>query len=103
VKHAYRKIGRCVLALTLQMIRKVLLDDYRVTYEQHEVEVAMRRGWLVIGGKKQPLNGLASERLDPIARSIEAQARTLWNISTLNAIVLDGGGDQFFSPRRSRS
>jgi plasmid segregation protein ParM len=80
------------VSTAIEMIRKVLLDDYRVSYEQHELEQAMRRGWLVIDGQKHPLNGLASERLDPIARSIEAQARTLWNISTLTALVLAGGG-----------
>jgi hypothetical protein len=58
----------------------------------------MRRGWLVIDGKKEKLNGLASMHLDPIARSIEAQARTLWNISTLNAIVLAGGGSLILQP-----
>ncbi len=86
------------VSTAIEMIRKVLLDDYRVSYEQHELEQAMRRGWLVIDGKKHPLNGLASERLDPIARSIEAQARTLWNVSTLNAMVLAGGGALALKP-----
>ena len=80
------------VSTAVDMIRKVLLDDYRVTYEPHEVEQALRRGWLVIDGKKRPLDGLASERLDPVARAIEAQARTLWNLSTLTALVLAGGG-----------
>ncbi len=80
------------VSTAVDMIRKVLLDDYRVTYEPHEVEQALRRGWLVVDGKKRPLDGLASERLDPIARAIEAQARTLWNLSTLTALVLAGGG-----------
>jgi len=86
------------VSTAIEMIRKVLLDDYRVTYEPHELEQAMRRGWLVIDGKKEKLNGLASMHLDPIARSIEAQARTLWNISTLNAIVLAGGGSLILQP-----
>jgi plasmid segregation protein ParM len=76
----------------IDMIRKVLQDDYRVSYEAHELEQAMRRGWLVIDGQKHSLNGLASGHLDPIARAIEAQARTLWNISTLTGMVLAGGG-----------
>jgi hypothetical protein len=80
------------------MIRKVLLDDYRVTYEPHEIELAMRRGWVVIEGRRQPLNGLASERLDPIASAIESHSRTLWNISTLTAIVLAGGGALALKP-----
>ncbi len=80
------------VSTAVDMIRKVLLDDYRVTYEPHEVEQALRRGWLVVDGKKRPLDGLASERLDPVARAIEAQARTLWNLSTLTALVLAGGG-----------
>jgi len=80
------------VSTAIDMIRKVLLDDYRVSYDPHEIEQALRRGWLVIDGQKQPLNGMASEQLDPIARSIEAQARTLWNISTLTALVLAGGG-----------
>ena len=80
------------------MMRKVLLDDYRVTYEPHELEVALRRGWLVIDGEKQRLNSLATDRLDPIARAIESQARTLWNISTLTAIVLAGGGALALKP-----
>jgi plasmid segregation protein ParM len=86
------------VSTAIDMIRKVLLDDYRVTYEAHEIELAMRRGWLVIKGEKHRVNGLASERLDPIARSIEAEARTLWNISTLNAIVLAGGGSLALKP-----
>jgi len=86
------------VSTAIDMIRKVLLDDYRVTYESHEVEQALRRGWLVIDGKKHALNGLASERLDPIARSIEAQARTLWNISTLTALALAGGGALALKP-----
>ncbi len=86
------------VSTAVEMIRKVLLDDYRVTYEAHEIEQAMKRGWLVIDGEKHQLNGLASERLDPIARSIEAQSRTLWNISTLNAIVLAGGGAVALKP-----
>ncbi len=80
------------VSTAIDMIRKVLLDEHRVTYEPHEIELAMRRGWLVIEGRKQPLNGLASERLDPIALAIESETRTLWNISTLTAIVLAGGG-----------
>jgi hypothetical protein len=80
------------VSTAIDMIRKVLLDDYRVSYEVHELEQAMRRGWLVIDGQKHSLNGLASNHLDPIARAIEAQARTLWNISTLTGMVLAGGG-----------
>jgi len=80
------------VSTAVEMMRKVLLDDYRVSYEAHELEVALRRGWLVIDGQKQPLDGLARDRLDPVARAIEAQARTLWNISTLTAVVLAGGG-----------
>ncbi len=86
------------VSTAIDMIRKVLLDDYRVSYEAHEVEQALRRGWLVIDGKKHALDGLASERLDPIARSIEAQARTLWNLSTLTALVLAGGGALALKP-----
>lgn len=80
------------VSTAIDMIRKVLIDEHRVSYEPHEIEMALRRGWLVIDGQKQPLNGLASAQLDPVARSIEAQARTLWNISTLTALVLAGGG-----------
>lgn len=58
----------------------------------------MRRGWLVIDGQKHALNGLASGHLDPIARAIEAQARTLWNISTLTGMVLAGGGALALKP-----
>jgi plasmid segregation protein ParM len=86
------------VSTAIEMIRKVLLDDYRVTYDLHEIELAMRRGWLVIDGQKHPLNGLASERLDPIARAIEAETRTLWNISTLSAMVLAGGGALALKP-----
>jgi hypothetical protein len=86
------------VSTAIEMMRKVLLDDYRVSYEAHEIEIGLRRGWLVIDGQKHPLNGLASERLDPIARSIEAQARTLWNISTLTALVLAGGGSLALKP-----
>ncbi|MBN1121545.1 MAG: ParM/StbA family protein [Anaerolineae bacterium] len=86
------------VSTAIAMIRKVLQDDYRVSYEPHELEQAMRRGWLIVDGKKLPLNGLASERLDPIARSIEAEARTLWNISTLTGIVLAGGGSLALKP-----
>jgi plasmid segregation protein ParM len=86
------------VSTALNMVRKVLLDDYRVSYEDHELEQAMRRGWLVVDGQKRSLNGLASDRLDPVARSIEAQARTLWNISTLTAMVLAGGGALALKP-----
>jgi hypothetical protein len=86
------------VSTAVEMIRKVLLDDYHVSYETHEIEVAVRRGWLVIDGEKRRVNGLASERLDPIARSIEAEACTLWSISTLNAIVLTGGGSLVLKP-----
>lgn len=86
------------VSTAIEMLRKVLLDDYRVSYEGHELEVAMRRGWLVVDGRKYPLNGLASGHLDPIARSIEAQARTLWNLSTLNTVVLAGGGALALKP-----
>jgi hypothetical protein len=70
----------------------MLLDDYRVSYEPHQLEAALRWGWLVVDGQTVRLNGLASDRLATIAGSIEARARTLWNISTLSAIVLAGGG-----------
>jgi plasmid segregation protein ParM len=82
----------------IDMIHKTLLDDYRVTYAPHEIEIALRRGWLVIDGKKEPLNGLVSGHLDPIARSIEAQARTLWNLSTLTGLILAGGGALALKP-----
>lgn len=62
------------VSTALDMIRKLLFDDYRVSYEVHEIEQALRRGWLVVDGKKQRLNGLASAQLDPVARAIEAQA-----------------------------
>jgi plasmid segregation protein ParM len=80
------------VSTVLEMLRKVLLDDYRVSYSGPELEVALRRGWLVINGHTVKLNGLASDRLAAIAQSIDARARTLWNISTLSAIVLAGGG-----------
>jgi plasmid segregation protein ParM len=86
------------VSTAIDMLRKVLLDDYRVTYEAHEIEVAMRRGWLVIDGEKQPLNGLGSQHLDPIARAIDSKVRTLWNISALSAIVLAGGGSLALKP-----
>lgn len=56
------------------------------------MELALRRGWLVVNGQAVRLNGLASDRLEGIAQSIEARARTLWNVGTLSAIVLAGGG-----------
>jgi hypothetical protein len=74
------------------MLRKALLDDYRVSYEPHQLEIGVRRGWLVLNGQTVKLNGLAGDRLETIAQSIEARARTLWNIGTLSAIVLAGGG-----------
>jgi hypothetical protein len=86
------------VSTAVDMIQKVLLDDYRITYEQHEIEAALRRGWLVIDGQKHRLNSLASDRLDPIARAIESHARTLWNIATLTAMVLAGGGALALQP-----
>jgi plasmid segregation protein ParM len=86
------------VSTAIDMLRKVLQDDYRVMFEPHDLEVAMRRGWLVIDGEKQRLNGLASNRLDPVARAIEAEARTLWNISALSAVVLAGGGSLALQP-----
>ncbi len=91
----------------LAMLRKLLQDEYRVSYEPHELEQALRRGWLVIDGQKQALNGLLSGQLDPVARAIEAEARTLWNISTLTRLVLAGGGAlalrPWLEPRFSRA
>jgi plasmid segregation protein ParM len=86
------------VSTAIDMIRKVLVDDYRVTYEPHQVEQALRRGYLVIDGEKHRVNGLASERLDPVARAIEAEARSLWNVSTLTHIVLAGGGALALKP-----
>lgn len=86
------------VSTAIDMIRKVLQDEHRVSYEPHELEQAMRRGWLVIDGQKHSLNGLASGHLDPIARAIEAQARTLWNVSTLTQMVLAGGGSLALKP-----
>ena len=81
------------VSTALEMLRKVLIDPpYRVSYETHQLEIALRRGWVVINGQNVNLNGLASDRLTSIAHSIEAHARTLWNIGTLSAIVLAGGG-----------
>lgn len=80
------------VSTVLEMLRKALLDDYRVSYEPHQLEAALRRGWLVLNGQTVPLNGLASGRLETIAQSIEARARTLWNIGTLSALMLAGGG-----------
>jgi plasmid segregation protein ParM len=80
------------VSTALEMLRKVLLDEHRISYEPHELEVAIRRGWLVIDGQTVHLNGLAGDHLSTIAQSVEARARTLWNIGTLSAIVLAGGG-----------
>jgi plasmid segregation protein ParM len=80
------------VSTALEMLRKALLDDYRVSYEPHQLEIGVRRGWLVLNGQTVKLNGLAGDRLETIAQSIEARARTLWNIGTLSAIVLAGGG-----------
>lgn len=80
------------VSTVLEMLRKVLLDEYRISYASHELEAAIRRGWLMIEGHKTSLNGLASEHLSVIAQSIEAHTRTLWNIGTLSAVVLAGGG-----------
>ena len=54
-------------------------------------------GWLLDGGGgtgrvSAHLNGLAGDHLSTIAQSVEARARTLWNVGTLSAIVLAGGG-----------
>jgi len=80
------------VSTALEMLRKVLLDEHRVSYETHQLEVAIRRGWLVIDGQTVHLNGLAGDHLSTIAQSVEARARTLWNIGALSAIVLAGGG-----------
>jgi plasmid segregation protein ParM len=80
------------VSTALEMLRTILNDDYRVSYETHQLEIALRRGWIVINGQSITLNGLASDRMRGIAQSIEARARTLWNIGTLSAIVLVGGG-----------
>jgi plasmid segregation protein ParM len=80
------------VSTAIEMLRKVLLDDHRITCESHELEAAMRRGWLMINGRRHPLNGLVSERFDPIARAIESKVRTLWNLGTLSAVILAGGG-----------
>lgn len=86
------------VSTALEMLRKVLLDEERVSYAAHELEAALRRGWLVIRGQTMKLNGLASDQLSRIAGSIEARARTLWNIDTLSAIVLVGGGSLALRP-----
>jgi len=86
------------VSTAIDMIRKVLLDEHRVSYEPHEIEVALRKGWLTIDGHKHKLNGLASGHLDPIAKSIESETRTLWNISTLTRIIFTGGGALALQP-----
>ena len=86
------------VSAALEMLRKALLDDYRISYEPHQLEVALRRGWLVLNGQTLRLNGLASDRLEAIAQAIEARARTLWNVGTLSAIVLAGGGSLALRP-----
>jgi plasmid segregation protein ParM len=80
------------VSTALEMLRKVLLDEHRISYETHELEVAIRRGWLVIDDQTVHLNGLVGDHLSTIAQSVEARARTLWNVGTLSAIVLAGGG-----------
>lgn len=80
------------VSTALEMLRKVLLDEHRISYEPHQLEVAIRRGWLVIDGQTVHLNGLAGDHLSTIAQSVGARARTLWNVGTLSAIVLAGGG-----------
>jgi plasmid segregation protein ParM len=86
------------VSTVLEMLRKVLLDDYRVSYETHQLETALRRGWLVLNGQTVRLNGLASERMEGVAQAIESRARTLWNVGTLSAIVLAGGGSLALRP-----
>jgi len=80
------------VSTVLEMLRKVLLDDYRVSYEPHQLEAALRRGSLIVNGQTVKLNGLASDRMEAIVQSIESRARTLWNIGALSAMVLAGGG-----------
>lgn len=80
------------VSTALEMLRKVLLDEYRTTCEYHQLEDGIRCGWLVISGERVHLNGLAGDHLSAIVQSIDAHARTLWNIGTLSAIVLAGGG-----------
>jgi plasmid segregation protein ParM len=86
------------VSTVLEMLRKILLDDYRVSYETHQLEVAIRRGWLVVDGQTVRLNGIASDQLGVVAQSIEARARTLWNVGTLSAILLAGGGSLALRP-----
>jgi plasmid segregation protein ParM len=95
------------VSTVLEMLRKVLLDDHRISYEAHQLEEALRRGWLLVDGQRVTLNGLASEHFGFIAQSIDARARTLWNIGTLSAVILAGGGvlalQPWLEPRFNRA
>ncbi len=79
------------------MRAKLRLIDAAVEYSGYNAQYLrrlMRKGAIdgVKVGQTVKLNGLAGVRLETITQSIEVRARTLWNIGTLSATVLAGGG-----------
>ncbi len=46
--------------------------NFSIDAQRRAVEAAMRRGWLVIDGKKEKLNGLTSAHLDRMLAGLAA-------------------------------
>ncbi len=76
-----------------QLIGRSILDMFALDLRLHEVDRAVRRGYVTIFGEQREIVWLVEPVLDAIAEEVLAQAGTLWGDGRdLKAVLVTGGG-----------
>jgi plasmid segregation protein ParM len=86
-----------------QLIGRALLDTYGLDLRMHQVDHAVRRGWVTVFGQQQRIEWLVEPALEAVSAEILAHAGTLWGDGReLKAILVTGGGALALADRLQR-
>ncbi len=81
------------MARAYQLIGRSILDTLGLDLSLHQVDRAVRQGYVTIFGEERDVTWLARPALDAVAEEILAQAATLWGDGRdLKAVLVTGGG-----------
>lgn len=81
------------LSTAYTKIAKDIETKYELTKEVHDIEKAVRSGYIKTFGEKHDISNIVNSRMRELANEIEARVRTIWKSGAdIDIIIVSGGG-----------
>jgi len=81
------------MARALELIGRAIEDVHALALEIHQVDTALRKGYVTVCGERKDIGDLARPHLAAVAQKVLDKTTTLWGDGRdLSAVIVTGGG-----------